>query len=388
MAFVISIILSVFSILILVIPMGLCVWLGYKRGWFNSALRLGCSIVAALLAFLVARLIAPALGAVLVSEVLGSAFPEEIISMLTQAGLLNRIVGGLTAPLTFCFLYLIVDKLMLFVYFPLKKKFKENEALHNAPHDRLYGALLGGVLALTITLTCLMPLGGYLGFTNQVIDSLSTISNSEEVLDEETEVIFSSTVVKVDYAVSGWLFRGLAADTCSTVNDALSILEVVTALEDTENPDRLADTLQNLPAKTVAKFSSIAKTALKDAIPEDQKILNSLVDGYLDALSNVTSLSKEEYSREMSALTTLISAIQDPDSATPETAVKAALSSTILNSVIVENEKELKAELSEATKSMSKAEKQEMATAIDDFAKEADVDTKTIDVYKSILGLD
>lgn len=392
-----SIVFLVYSLLVLVVPFALCIWLGYRRGVFNSAIRLGLFLLSGILAFVIAKLLVAPVGGAL-SNLLALMIGEDfavLTSMHSLQQLIVKLGGGLLTPIVFMLLFFVIDKLTFIVYIPLKKKFANNEKLHNIPHDKLFGAILGGVLALGITISCVMPIGGYPSFLAETTDRIATTSLAEELTTELTQTIDEVAglpAVKVDYALSGWLFRGLSSRARTAVSSCCSLLALVDTLQNAEDVSSISTALQELPIDSLDLLVSVAKDALAQVVPEDenapyQVILDTLSKA-LDRLPTMhKELSSEAYAKEIEALATVTTLISDPSSITGPEVIGAALSSSVLTDIIVESSDVLAEQLSDVTSELSKKEKKEIQNTVTEYADEYNLDDEVVSSVLSIFGI-
>ena len=305
-----------------------------------------------------------------------------------SSGVVDRLIAGLLAPLIFCFLYLIIDKFMLFAYFPLKNQFKQYEVLHDVPHNRLFGAVLGGVLALTITITCVMPIGGYIAFADDSFTAFSPTSAGKELPEELTstvEDLADSPIVTIDYGATGWLFRGLAADGINVVDDCVSMLSVVDKFNNGDSAESLEEAMENMPPSALATLASIGSGTISEILPEEQSAFRDLFTEYFEILSDADEMTKDQYEREIKALSVLLVATKDTEVASFETILYSAMSSDAFSTAVANNQEALKQEMSQLT--MSKAEKKKLETMLERAADAADADADRLQAYKNMFGL-
>lgn len=390
-----SIIFLVYSALVLVVSLGLCIWLGYRRGVFNSAMRLGFFAVSGIVAFIVAKLLVKPIGSAL-SDLLVSLIGDDLAALTSMSSLQELIVklgGGLVAPLVFMVLFFIIDKLTFFAYIPLKKKYADNEPLHTVPHDKLFGAILGGVLALAITVSCVLPVGGYPTLLDQTVEQVTASSlagEMDEELVESVDAVASCVAVKADYALSGWLFRGLTSDARSVISTSFSLLNLVDGLQNAESVQSMADVLQELPDESFDLLIDVTKDVVAQLVPADesyQTIVNILLKS-LDKLPDLRSkLSSAEYSTELRAIADIAAMLSDPSEYTDEEIIKTVLSSSVLTSAILENSDKLTEEFADSTKELTKKEKQEIKDAVGEYADELDVDDEVVSSLLSVFGI-
>ena len=390
-----SIIFLVYSALVLAVSLGLCIWLGYRRGVFNSAMRLGFFVVSGIVAFIVAKLLVKPIGSAL-SELLVTLIGDDLAALTSMSSLQELIVklgGGLVAPLVFMILFFIIDKLTFFAYVPLKKKYADNERLHTVPHDKLFGAILGGVLALAITVSCVLPVGGYPTLLNQTLEQVTASSlagEMDEELVESVDAVASCAAVKADYALSGWLFRGLTSDARSVISTSFSLLNLVDGLQNAESAQSMADVLQELPDESFDLLINVTKDVVAQLVPADesyQTIVNVLLKS-LDKLPDLRSkLSSAEYSTELRAIADIAAMLSDPSEYTDEEIIKTVLSSSVLTSAILENKAKLTEEFADSTKELTKKEKQEIKDAVGEYADELGVDDEVVSSLLSVFGI-
>jgi len=390
-----SIIFTVYSALVLAVSLGLCIWLGYRRGVFNSAMRLGCFVVSGVLAFLIAKLLVKPIGALL-SGLLTSLIGEDLAVLTSMSALREMIVklgGGLLAPLVFMIVFFVIDKLSFFAYVPLKKKFADNEAMHAVPHDKLFGAILGGVLALAITISCVLPVGGYPTMLNEIDEQIAASSLAEEIDDEMMEsvdAIANTAIVKVDYALSGWLFRGLASDARLVISTSFSLLNLVEGFQNAEDAQSVSAALQELPDESFELLISVTKDVITQLIPADESY-QVIVDTLLKALDKIpdlrSTLSSEEYSKELNAITGIASMLSNPSDYTDEEIIKTVLSSSVLTSAILENRGELAEQFASNTEDLTNKEKKAIKDAVQEYADELGVDDEVVSSLLSVFGI-
>ncbi len=390
-----SIILWVYSALILAVSLGLCIWLGYRRGVFNGAMRLGFFLVSGIVAFVVAKLLVKPIGGAL-SDLLVSLIGEDLAVLTSMAALQELVVklgGGLLAPLVFMIVFFVIDKLTFFAYVPLKKKFADNEKLHTVPHDKLFGAILGSVLALAITISCVLPAGGYPTFLDETVDRIAASSLAEDIDDEMVESVdaaVNTAVVKVDYALSGWLFRGLTSDARAVVSTSFSLLDLVDRFRSADNIQSVAAALQDLPDESFELLIAVTKDIVTQIVPDDvpyQAITDTLLKA-LDQLPDMRSkLSSDEYSEELDAIASIATMVSDPSAYTQEEIIKTTLSSSVLTEVILDNSEELKEDFSSVTSELTKKEKNEIKDAVREHADELDIDDEVVSSLLSVFGI-
>ncbi len=390
-----SIIFWVYSALVLAVSLGLCIWLGYRRGVFNSAMRLGFFLASGLVAFLIAKLLVKPIGGA-VSNLLVSLIGEDIAvltSMTSLQGLVVKLGGGLLAPIVFMILFFVIDKLTFFAYVPLKKKFTDNEKLHTIPHDKLFGAILGGVLALAITISCVLPVGGYPTLLGETVDQIAASSLAEDVADELVEsvdAVANTAIIKVDYALSGWLFRGLTSDARAVISTSFSLLDLVDSLQNAEDTQSVSAALKDLPDESFELLIAVTKDMITQLVPDD-KSYGVIVDTLLKALDQLpdmrSKLSAGEYSGELDAIASIATMLADPSAYTEEEIIKTVLSSSALTSVILENAEELTEEFSKLTDELTKKEKKEIKDAVNEYADDLDIDDEVASSLLSVLGI-
>ena len=391
-----SVILLVYSLALLVITCAICIYIGIRRGTFNSALRFGFFLVSGILAFIIMRLLSPVLGNALV-DALGS-MAEEITFLLENPALrdvLKKVLGGIVAPLVFLPLFFVIDKLTFFAYVPLRKKFADREPLHNIPHDKVFGGVLGGVLAFCITLSCVMPIGGYPQFVSQTLNQIGNTTLTKELVPEDVkssvDEVAGYGIVKADYAVSGWLFNGLTADTRAFVTEAANLITVADRVISAQNPEEALDALQQVPPQTIATFASVIKSSVTDLVSDSDSPFSGLAGLLLDGLQDLPklqeSLSEEEYKRELQLVSTLVTAAQNPKSIKTKELLKTAVSSKIVQNIIVTNSDAVAAEISALASTMSAKEKKEVKQEIQEYFEQNKVSDDVENAVYRALGL-
>lgn len=388
-----SLILSVFSVVVFLLSLVFCVWLGYRRGWFNTAVRIGCFILGGILSFVAAKLLAPVIATSLlplITESLGEA--AEFMNMPTLQNLLTKVVVGIISPLLFVLVFFLVEKLTFFIYFPLKKKFSDNEKLHNQPHDKLYGALLGVVLAIAITITWLMPISGYTYFVSTAVATFSQ-SDLLELSDETAELVedFSvSPIAKIDRVFTGWLFRSLSTDLTSVTNTAVTFANVTESLtNDISNGKFPFDMLKEILSskETSAIAISLLRDFLPTVVPSENAVASKLVGCVTTGLDNLLkaqqSLSDKEYQQEIESLTQIFSLTQEPSEASAVAVIETVLNSKFVSEAIAEQGDAIVQELNGETIKISKKEKKELQNMLEQYTGSE----KVKDTVESLFAL-
>lgn len=368
-----SVLVTVFSLLVFFAAMGLCIWLGLRRGWFNSAMRLSFFLLAGVVSFFLAKAIASALGTVLVPALTDMLEEASVLSRLSAVtGFLVRFAGGLLAPLLFVMLFFVIDKLTLIAYIPLKKKFADRESLHAVPHDNVYGAVLGAVLALCITITCVMPVSGYVGYASDTAKKMENTSLSDVLpasAKQDLEKTMAGPVMKADVALSGWLFQSLAADLNATTESAVLLLRAVDSFAElaSSSPSEALASILSSP-ETVAVLADLLKDAITTIVPDGNPVLTRLagcLKNGINALSAASgSLPKAEFQQEVQVLSDLVNILQQPESVTPSEAVETVLKSRFLTEAVASESQSLLNELHGETIELSNAEKKNMKAVV------------------------
>lgn len=385
----VSIILSVFSVLVFAASAALCMWLGYRRGLFNSALRLVLFLLAGGIAFIVARCLVPTMGGTLLRSI---SLPDGMPSLNT---LLKAVCGSLLAPLAFLVLFFVIDKLFLAIYLPLKKAFKDKEALHTTiPYDRVWGAVLGGVLALCITLSCVMPVSGYPFFLTDTTEEIASLETTEEILPEDlvsvVHEVTDNIVIKADYALSGWLFRALSSDAYDALASASNLLGVVKTLENSEDITAVSGALQQLPSESLDLLVAVAKDLIAPYIDNTGSTAKAaecfmLMLNKLPAMQK--SLTPEEYAAEWDGVLALVQLVKTPPQKLSEDILGTVLSSRLVAQTVVENSETLAEAFASTVTKLSKGEKSELKSVIDSYAAKTETNAEVIAALYRILEL-
>lgn len=387
-----STVLLVYSLLVFLASGALCIWLGYRRGVFNSAMRLGFFLLSGIVAFVISRLLVNPIGNAL-TDLFTPLFGKEAAALMKIASvqqLLVNLVGGLVAPIVFMLLFFVLNKLAFFAYLPLKKRFADNEKLHTVPHDKLFGGILGFVLAFCTTLACIMPVG-YVTLVAQTVNDITATSFGDELPREFTESVSEladASVVKVDYALSGWLLRGLSAEARSTAADITSLLDAADTLQKAENVKSITKALKSLPPESVELLLDVTKQSLEELLPNELLPYTDILSGMLDDVPNeLKKLSTAKYNKEMETLASLTMVLNNPDAVEDADLLKATLSSTIVRELMVENSRALSDLFADTTADLTKKEKQEFKTVINNCAVELDIPYADVQAILSIFGI-
>ncbi len=389
-----SLILTIFSAVILLLSLLFCVWFSYRRGVFNTALRFGCFLLGGIISFILVKLLSPVIASSvlpLLTESIGEE-ANQILSLPTLQTLLVRLAAGLVSPLLFAIVFFLVEKLTFFIYIPLKKKFANHEKLHGMPHDKLYGALLGVLLAVTTTIAWVMPISGYTYFVGSTISAVGDIELIE--LPEETvqlaDDFAASPIAKVDHVFTGWLFRSLSTDLSKAADTVTTLAEVVDSFTtDLSKGEIPLDTLTEiLASKETAVFTvGLIRDLLPTVVPTENAVASNLVSaitkGLDDLLAAQKKLSDEEFKKEMQSLTEIVTLLQNPDEATVITIVETILNSEYISEAIAEQSNAILQELNGETIELSKDEEKQLKSLLDEY----DVTPEIKNLAEQLFGL-
>lgn len=373
-----SLILTIFSAVVLLLSLVFCIWFSYRRGVFNTALRFGCFLLGGIVSFALVKLLSPVMAAS-VLPLLTESFGEEVLQLLnlpTLQTLLVKLAAGLVSPLLFVIVFFLVEKLTYFIYIPLKKKFANHEKLHGMPHDKLYGALLGIALAIVTTITWVMPISGYTYFAGSTIAAVDGVELIE--LPEETTQLAddfaASPIAKVDHTLTGWLFQSLSTDLHKAADTVTSLAEVADSISsDLSNGtipvDKITDILSS--KETFSVTVGLIRDILPTVVPTEDPIVSQLVTtvttGLDDLLAAQKSMSDEEYQREVAALTDMLTMLQEPDNTTLMPIVESILKSQYISEAVAENSDMILQELNGETIELSKAEKKQLENLLNKY---------------------
>ncbi len=375
-----SLILTVFSAVILLLSLLFCIWFSYRRGVFNTALRFGCFLLGGLLSFFLVKLLSPVIASSvlpLVTEGIGEEI-NQILSLPTLQTLIIRLAAGLVSPLLFVIVFFLVEKLTFFIYIPLKKKFANHEKLHSMPHDKLYGALLGIVLAIATTIAWVMPISGYTYFAGSTIASVGNIELVE--LPDETaqlaDEFASSPIAKIDHVFTGWLFQSLSSDLSKAADTVATLAEAANSFTtDLSKGEIPLDTITEvLASKETATFTiGLIRDLLPTFVPTENALASNLVGavtkGLDDLLAAHKKLSDEDFQKEMQSLTEMATLLQNPDKATMVTVVESVLKSKYISGAIVEQSDAILQELKGETIELSKTEEKQLESLLEQYTE-------------------
>lgn len=375
-----SLILTIFSAVILLLSLLFCVWFSYRRGVFNTALRFGCFLLGGIISFVLVKLLSPVIVSSvlpLLTENIGEE-ANQILSLPTLQTLLIRLAAGVVSPLLFAIVFFLVEKLTFFIYIPLKKKFANHEKLHGMPHDKLYGALLGVVLAVATTIAWVMPISGYTYFAGSTIASVSKIELVELPDDavQLAEEFANSPIAKVDHVFTGWLFQSLSADLGKAADTVATLAEVAdsftTDLSEGEIP--LNAITEVLTSKETATFTiGLIRDLLPTVVPTENAVASNLVNaitkGLDDLLAAQKKLSDEDFQKEMQSLTEMATLLQDPSKASVVTAVETILKSKYISTAITEQSDAILQELKGESITLSKSEEKQLKSLLEQYTE-------------------
>lgn len=384
-------ILLIYTALVFAISMGLCVWIGTRRGLFNGAMRLSFFVLSGIIAFVITAFLSRVMSASLMAETIMEYLESEpTLSMPIVQELLFKLFSGLMAPIIFLVLFFVIDKLTFIPYEILKHKLKSNEVLHNVPSDKLWGALLGFVLAVGITVSCVMPVGGYPTFLKSTLSRTQNTPISSDIPAEVIDVTTNtanSPAVKIDYAVSGWLFNVLARDMNSVTEALLPILEVWGEYEDAESITAVIGMVEKLPPESLDLVTEIIDDLLQteDNDP-DTELVNTCLKDALKELSNLRKTQSDEViKQEIDAIINVLTMF-DNQEIEPDELLDAVLRSQTITNAVVKNSDTFVELYEGKLADMNDADKQAWLDIIDEAIRENDVDPAIREMVEKLFG--
>lgn len=242
------------TVLFSIATLAICLVLGWKRGAFNSGIRLVFFLIAGISSFFFCYALASVLAPYIYE--LGKAWlilfvGEEIAALASVEELVMSIVTSLLAPLCYLVLFFVVDKILLIPYEIIRRSCADVACLHwfsepapetpvlveteavekdslddpmsevivtepakpkraavavrkVAVQDRVIGLILGLILALGIVFVTFMPFSGYARFSDNMIDTYADLGyDLDNELLEQAAGISSDPLLTADAVCGG-----------------------------------------------------------------------------------------------------------------------------------------------------------------------------------------
>ena len=299
---------------------------GLGRGLPKSTLRLGTIVLSAIIAFIVASSISPAIAESFegktLEEALATVVPEEsfddgtpIAAFLSScdavtAGLILELVSALfIVPTAFVTVFIVLNAVSMILFWILSAVLKLGER----EKSRALGALVGAVQGALIAAIVLLPLASAASTAAIVRDSIDGIETTEEVkttldgvYDEYLNGVIENPVLgainsyggdAISHRLSTIEVAGTTVDAREELGEIIKILFTTAefAKTDFENPDEntfdalhaLADMIGDDPftSEVLSGILRAFSTALHDG-----KIDNDFENPYHDMLISITDI--------------------------------------------------------------------------------------------------
>ncbi len=393
------IVAAVFSVIVTVI----CVLLGVKRGVLNSGMRLAFFILAGVASYFLAKYVAGLAAEALYLQILPML--ELEIELPSLEKLTQKAVAGLLSPICFIILFFIIDKLTFIIYKPLKSFFSKKRSASQGLLNRIFGGVLGAVLAVAIIAVCLMPVNGYVGFIDETLDSICATSLGADIPEEIPDTVAQINDLpgmQLTRDLSGWLFHALSEDANAARDSVMIVISAADSMSGflggNGNPDQTPSGTQppatqifeNLTVESAELVSELISDALQSMMPEEApvaSVVGSIMEEILVGLANSKdSMSPDEYQAEANAVQSIISEITEDTDTTPAALLENVLSSNTITNAVIAIADELPTDLAEELKSDT-ATQQELAAVMSRASAKGTVSSDALNTIARLLGL-
>ena len=338
----INLLISVPAIIIFV----LAVLFGMFRKTVKAAVKLGTILVAFFLsipiAFAVSKAVAEPVGAFIISLLAKAGITEETLaSMPTLEALPGTLAYSVAAPFVFTVCFIVLSLLLLIAYHFLKKAVKPLDEKQSGVQHKVFGALIGAVVALVLIVGVYTPVVG-------LVDTVASLEITEKDLDgisgadavitakEYADGVDSSPLFAGTQALGGkWLYGTLSAaklngekivlkNELSHMLDAALSATAFKGVKVDNIGDAQVDALYNIEA--AATESEILMGVLPEVLSSASKawiegneflgmkkpVMNEMITGAFDALLKIfATSSKDNIEEDLHTLVSLADAVVD-----------------------------------------------------------------------------
>ena len=204
--------INVVTVIVLLLLFSLSVYKGYKRGALKTLIRLGVLICSVVLGFFIAKLLATHFYDKVVTKISNALMENKNLSVdVDSMGSLLILIKALLVPVTFVLVSVIIDKILLLVYYLITKRIQETQS----ETSKRVGVLISIITLLIGFSTAFLPINGYIGLVNKGETQLS-----QTVLAEKYNGVFKTCGIVGDSA----LFKATTNLSCKAF-DALGKAE-------------------------------------------------------------------------------------------------------------------------------------------------------------------
>lgn len=391
------IIAAAFSVVVTVI----CVLVGIKRGIINSALRLVFFMLAGVISFFLAKYVAGIIATELYQMILPML--DLGIELPSLEDLTQKALSGLLSPLCFIILFFVIDKLTFIAYKPLKSHFSKKGLSIKGVINRVFGGVLGVVLAAAIIAVCLMPVCGYANFAGETLDDICSTSMGEEIPDD-----IAGTVAQINDLpgmqltrdLSGWLFHALSEDAVSARDSAMIVIKAADSLfgnlggsnedNNTESPLPGTDIFEDLTVESAELVSGLLSDAVQSMIPDAEPIadiVSIITENVLVGLAtSKENMTADEYSAEVAAVQTIITQVTENNITSTTDLLETVLTSSTLTNAVAATAEEIPAEMVDSLK-VDASEQQEIADMLQEANTNGNVSADALNSIAGLLGM-
>ncbi|MBE6695050.1 MAG: CvpA family protein [Ruminococcaceae bacterium] len=338
----INLLISVPAIIIFV----LAVLFGMFRKTVKAAVKLGTILVAFFLsipiAFAVSKTVAKPVGALIISLLAKAGITEETLaSMPTLEALPGTLAYSVAAPFVFAVCFIVLSLLLLIAYHFLKKAVKPLDEKQSGVQHKVFGALIGAVVALVLIVGVYTPVVG-------LVDTVASLEITEKDLDGISgadavitakgyaDGVDSSPLFAGTQALGGkWLYGTLSSaklngekivlkNELSHMLDAALSATAFKGVKVDNIGDAQVDALYNIEA--AATESEILMGILPEVLSSASKawiegneflgmkkpVMNEMITGAFDALLKIfATSSKDNIEEDLHTLVSLADAVVD-----------------------------------------------------------------------------
>ncbi len=416
----VAMVVTIITIIVAAISIGSIAWdifMGIKRGAFNSALRFGFFLVSGIISYILALVLDNAISKTLISIVV-PLIPEPYNGMTSAITMVEYIITGFLMPICFVLIYFVIDKLMLIPYKIVKSKLKNNEKLHNIKKDKLIGGIVGGVMGLIISLLCFMPLGGYSTYLDDTYATIKDTSLVEVIPDEIHDLVHKlkdSPILKINGKLTGGFFHTLTNKLDVATESASVLVHTYEAVLNTggssgsggsgsngttpENKNDAIKNLQNSIKNLTHESAQLTADIIKDAV--GTMIQDAHEDAPIEIVGNVLSdtiltldkakdnISEEEFHKEVETITHLIEVATTQENVDAAETVQTVLESKVISDAVSQNKEQIIEKYDNEFSNTSETTKTEIKNMIEDKKNSGEYEkyAGTIEIIEKVFGL-
>ncbi|MEG2117756.1 MAG: CvpA family protein, partial [Clostridia bacterium] len=269
---------------VVLIFLGICGWLGYKRGLIKSSVKFCTIIVGAITAIPFAKLISSITSSPLTSAIKKAIESNEKFALLFESNAsleesVKIFVKLIAAPLIYFVLFILLTGLLQIAYHYIVKKVKKLNEIDekiDAKLSKWFGMAAGGLCGLALFVFAFSPFAGISNIAKVSLDnfkgeSISDSINFEKIQNDYVKPL--NAVLGISRYLGGGPVFNLLTET--TYNEAdVSLLSEITAL-----------------SRLGAGAASLINTEFKDYGANQTNAVNMLSDAFGDSnlIPNITA---------------------------------------------------------------------------------------------------